>query len=172
MATRRKKKRASARARPDPAAVELQALIQAVMDARGAAAREAAINALTEFRTRPVSPELREIAAEARAAASTQDIDESLAQLRGIAARMRAAIPGLEAGTAIAAQGSQKLLFPRLAKAAQAMLETVQELKAELDTLKAGLDDVEDLEDLPQLLETLGAQLDKLKARAEALKKP
>ena len=142
-----------------------------MIDARGAAAREAAINALTEFRTRPVSPELREIASEARAAAATQDIDESLAELRKIAERMRAAIPGLEAGTAIATKGSQKLLFPRLAKAAQTMLETVQELKAELDALKAGLDDVEKLEDLPQLLDNIGAQLDKLKARAEALKK-
>ena len=153
-------------------AAELQRLIQAVIAAKEAgdsAARDAATEALIDFTTRPVSQELRNAADEARFAADNAVMSESLAALRAIAARMAAAGPGLDAATAIAADGAKKLLFPRLAKTAQSMLETVKELKQATDALKAQLEDVDELGDLPKLLDSLSAQLEKLKARAETL---
>jgi hypothetical protein len=173
MATRRKKRRKAGAAAPDPAAAELRALIEAAAAARKSgnqAAREAAINALIEFRTRPVSPALREAAAEARDAAADQDMAEALRQLKAIAQRMAAAGPALDNATAIAIQGKKKLLFPRLAQAAQTMLETVAELKQAADDLQAQLANAKELGDLPKILDGLRAQLEKLQARAKSLK--
>jgi hypothetical protein len=173
MATRRPKKRGKARrAAADPAASELLTLIEAVTKAKERGdrpGREAAINALTDFRTRPVSPELRERAAEARDAAANEDIAEALSRLKAIAARMSTAGPALDEAAAIAAQGQKKLLFPRLAQSAQAMLATVSDLKQAAVELKAQLEDARELGDLPKILDGLRAQLEKLEARAKSL---
>lgn len=173
MVTRRAKKRGKARAAaPDPAASELRSLIEAAIKAKERGdrlGREAAINALTDFRTRPVSPELRERAAEARDAAANEDITEALSRLKAIAARIGAAGPALDEAAAIAVQGQKKLLFPRLAQSAQTMLSAVSELKQAADELKAQLADTRELGDLPKILDGLRAQLEKLEARAKSL---
>jgi hypothetical protein len=169
------KKRASRPARPSPDAqdaADLRKLIEALIAAKqrgDTAAQDEATQGLIDFMMLPVSQALRNAAEEARLQADNQVMAESLEALRGIAARMAAAGPGLEAAAAIAAEGAKKLLFPRLAKSAQTMLEAVEELKQATDALKAQLDDVKELGDLPKLLDNLAAQLQRLRARAETL---
>lgn len=151
---------------------DLKRLINDLVAARergDTAAQDEATQGLIDFMTRPVSEELRNAADEARLAADNASMAQSLEALRGIAGRLAAAAPALDDATAIATQGKKQLFFPRLAKAAEEMLESVRKLKQAADELEAQLQGVDELGDLPMLLDHVRAQLEKLKARAKAL---
>ena len=151
---------------------ELRQLIQDVIDAKQRgddAAREEAIDALIAFRTRPVSPELRQAAAEARAAADHDVMVDSLRLLGEIATRMKSAATGLDSGTALATSGAKALLFPRLATSAENMLQAVLELQQATEEVKGQLENAEELGDIPKVLDSVRAALEKLKARAKTL---
>jgi hypothetical protein len=169
------KRKAASRKRADrPAsdAAELQRLIQDIMQAKQRGddpAREKAVVALIDFRERPVSAELRQAAAEARAVADNQVMMDSLRLLGEIAARLSAAAPTLGTATAIATSGGKNLLFPKLAATADNMLQAVLELKQATDNVKAQLEDAKELSDLPKLLNSVRDSLEKLKARAQSL---
>lgn len=169
------KRKAAPKTKPAPPqkdAEELRELIQDVIDAKQRgddAAREEAIDALIAFRERPVSPELRQAAAEARAAADREVMVDSLRLLGEITTRLKSAAAGLESGAAIAASGAKALLFPRLAASAETMLQAVLELQQATEEVKGQLDKVSELGDIPKVLDSVRASLERLKARARTL---
>ncbi|MDH4175295.1 MAG: hypothetical protein OEZ09_00335 [Betaproteobacteria bacterium] len=180
MGTRTRKRGAAASGRKaaprgaqqSPEAVELRRLIESVIDAKRRGdddARDEATQALIDFRTRPVSAELRRVAEEARVAADNEVMADSLKALSEIAARMSAAAPALDAATAIAAGGVKGLIVPRLASSAASILKVVEELQQSIEAAKAQVGSVKELGDVPKLLSDLKASVDKLKARAKAL---
>ena len=180
MGTRTRKRGAAASGRKaaprgaqqSPEAAELQRLIESVIDAKRRGdddARDEATQALIEFRTRPVSAELRRAAEEARVAADNEVMEDSLKALSEIAARMSAAGPALDAATAIAASGAKGLIVPKLASSAASILQLVEELQRSIEAAKAQVGSVKDLGDVPKVLSELKASVEKLKARAKAL---
>jgi hypothetical protein len=181
MATKRKRSKAAAKTKPAAKAkpgrqakdvADLQALIEKLIQAKQRGdedSREEATEALIEFRERPVSAELRQAAADARAVADNQVMVDSLRLLGEIATRLKAAAPVLTGATTLATSGARNLLLPKLATTADHMLQAVLELQQATDNIKAQLDNAKELGDLPAVLGSVKASLEKLKARAKAL---
>lgn len=152
-------------------AAKLDQLIASLMEAlRGgnAAAKEAALIALADFRTATLDDQLADRAGAARVAGSSKIIADAL-EKRAQVAKSLAPLGEVFADAArIGASGKKELLFPRLAASASTMLEMVQQLQATADKVKQGLANVNELGDVPDALNTVQSALETLKQRAKA----
>jgi hypothetical protein len=151
---------------------ELERLIAALMSAlRGAdaSAKGAALTALTDFRTQTLFPELRDRAAEARAAGANALMDEALKELAAVAGRLNPLAAAFADAATIAASGKKELLFPRIAASAGTALEIVAEMEKTAEAVKAKLRDVRELGDLPAALKDARVALKALKDKVEVM---
>ena len=132
-------------------------------------AREEALDALIDFRSRTVVPELRQRAAEARAAGANALMAQGLTDLRAVATKLDPFASVFADAAAIAATGKKELLFPRLAATASTMLQVVTELKDAAAKVRAQVTGVDELGDVPGALDELQVALEKLQDSVKAV---
>ena len=154
-------------------AAELEELIANLMAALrrdDSLARQAALNALIDFRGRTLVTELRQRAAEARAAGANQLMAEGLRDLRAAAAKLEPFATVFADAAGIAETGKKELFFPRVAATASTMLEIVNELKDAAEKVQAHVNAVDELGDVPAALAQVQGALENLRTRVDAVR--